>query len=204
MSTDEELLIKLANRIKEDNNPKYNFHFIRIINFLQKNFNISEGTKAGSIEKGLKIKGHGDLDIYFYIEKLETKNFEEIRDEIIETLSKKYPNPEKKEHAIRIKLKSDETIDIVLKEKNIYQKEKKLIKHIKNINETRKNVIRLVKFWKYETNFVSKRSRSFFIERYAIYSQGNSLISIINDTITQIGGNAKTAREFLLKEAKKK
>ena len=201
MPSTDELLTKLAKSIKKENNEIYNFHFLKIINFLQKEFKIAAGSKAGSIEKCVDTKD-SDLDIIFYIDNLSEENTDEIRDEICKEFSNKYKNVECKDRSIRIIFSEKEHIDTVMKSKDSFKKEKNYIRFVKNINEERKNAIKLAKYWKHETNFKGRKLKSWQLEKYAIYAPGNSLEAIVKNTVSHSGGNPSDAIIFLVNRAK--
>lgn len=201
MSSTEELLIKLARSIKKENTDLYNLHFLKILNFLKEEFKIAAGSKAGSIEKGVDIED-SDLDIIFYINNLTEENTDEIRDEICNELGIKYKNVECKDRSIRIILSNNEHIDTVMKGKDSFEKEKNYIRFVKNINEERKNAIRLVKYWKQETNFKGQNLKSWQLEKYAIYTPGNSLEAIVKNTVNHFGEDPNAVIAFLGKKAK--
>ena len=202
MSSTEELLVKLAESIKKENTDLYNLHFLKIITYLQKEFQIAAGSKAGSIEKGVDTE-ESDLDIIFYINNLTDNNLEEIRNEICEEIGKKYKDVECKDRSIRINLSNNEHIDSVLKDKSTFENEKDYIRFVKNINEERKNAIKLVKYWKQKTNYNGKNLKSWQLEKYAIYSTGKSLEAIVKDTVHHFSANASGAITILKKEAEK-
>ena len=196
MSSTNELLTKLARSIKKGNSNLYNLHFLKIINFLQEEFKIAAGSKAGSIEKGVDTED-SDLDIIFCIEKLTKENTDEIRNEICRELNKKYKKVECKNRSIQVVLSDKEHIDTVMKETASFKKEKKYIRFVKNINEERKNAIKLAKYWKHETNFKGRKLKSWQLEKYAIYAPGNSLEAIVKNTVSHSGGNPNAAITFL-------
>jgi len=202
MSSINDLLIKLAGTINVDDTDVYNLHFLKIINFLQKEFKIAAGSKAGSIEKGVDTED-SDLDIIFYIDNLNDSNVEEIKEDICKEMRKKYNNVECKNRSIQILLANNNHIDCVLKNKEAFEKEKKYISFVKNINDERKNAIKLLKYWKQETNYKGRVLKSWQLEKYAIYSSGYSLEAIIKNTINHFGGDPKAAIVFLRRKAEK-
>ena len=201
MSSTEELLIKLARSIKKENTDLYNLHFLKILNFLQKEFRIAEGSKAGSIKKGVDT-GDSDLDIIFYIKNLREENSDEIQEEICSELRRIYDNVDCKDRAIRLILSEIEHIDTVMKGKKSFNKEKNYIKFVRNINEERKNAIKLAKYWKYETKFKGSKLKSWQLEKHTIYSTGDSLEAIVRNTVSHFGGNPNAAISFLENRAK--
>jgi len=190
---EEENLQKLANKLAQESQEKYDSRFISVVHTLQNNMQISEVRRGGSRAKLTHNVGLGDLDIIFTFVSTDLSR-EEIFKETERILRGNFENTAEitpKKVAIHLKFKDDIELDVVYLPYDEYTRTVQNLQKIKSANKLKRDAIRLIKYWNEEAN--TRRIKPMHIEDVIIGWNYTSLY----DNITQYGEYSEVNMQIL-------
>ncbi len=177
---EEKLLTKLANRLAQESQEKYDSRFISVVNTLQNNMQVSEVRRGGSRAKLTYNIGKGDLDIIFTIVNT-TKTHLEIFEETKKTLEAnfgKIATITPLRVSVKLHFIDDNLdIDVVYLPYSEYLTSVRDLLKVKETSKIRRDAIRLIKFWNEENN--QRRITPMDIEKTILSWNYNSLYNNI-------------------------
>ena len=197
------LLLRFGNRLGNENYERFDSKFISIVNILKNNLQISEAIRSGSLGKGTKVSGYGDLDITFTIYSPPKTNIVEMRREVERILKSAFPNNSVQlgHRSVKITFSNDLQIDVVYLSYQEFQTQKSNLVEVKYASNEVLSIIRLIKYWKEAKNI---NIRSMDIENVTLWiasSKTQSFINILSNTISEFGYEPNSVISFLKSKA---
>jgi len=153
MSDIEVKLQKLANRLAQEDQSKYDSRFISIVHSLQNNMNVSEVRKGGSRAKLTHVAGKGDLDIIFTYVKPDLTSSEvflKTRKVLVGNFSE-IAQITSLDVSVQLYFPSDDIkIDVVYLQYSEFRNAVEKLNEIKEADNIKHDAIRLIKYWNEE------------------------------------------------------
>jgi len=195
--SEKDILLEFAGYIQNRDNEIYDSKFISIYNELVNKYRISGALKAGSYAKRTILEHKGDLDIIFTIDNPEITDKEEFKNDLAIKLSQSFPydHIERKKRSVFIRFRSGLSADVVYLTREEFEKEKGQINHVKDIDDTLRKIIVLIKYWK-----IKKRKDnidSYKIEWNTIYSSETKIKERLMDSLAEFSLSKDEQNELI-------
>jgi len=157
MAEEERLLTKLANKLAQESQDKYDSCFISVVNTLHNNMQVSEITRGGSRAKLTYNIGMGDLDIIFTYVKptLSTEEIFKKTERILRGNFDRIAQITPKKVAINLKFNEDIELDVVYLPYNDYIRNVLNLEKVRTADKMKRDAIRLIKYWNEVKNYRS-------------------------------------------------